>query len=270
MADPKTQAPRGRCRRHGAAPWTVAVLHGGPGAAGEVAPVVEALSARRGVLEPHQRAPSVAGQLAELAAQLDAQGAGPLALVGHAWGAWLAWLFAARHPERVTRLVLVSAPPFAERYAGGILPARMRRLDPAARREVAALLGALDLGASVADVALTRFAAILERADAVDPLPQLAAAAPIDPTLYRQVWPEATALRRSGALLEAGRLLRCPVVAIHGADDPHPAAGVTEPLGEALADFRAVVLPECGHRPWLERQARAAFFEALEAALAAG
>ncbi len=33
-------------RRHGAPPFTAAVLHGGPGAAGEMAPVAQELAAR--------------------------------------------------------------------------------------------------------------------------------------------------------------------------------------------------------------------------------
>jgi pimeloyl-ACP methyl ester carboxylesterase len=54
------------------------------------------------------------------------------------------------------------------------------------------------------------------------------------------------------------------VVAIHGDHDPHPAAGVQEPLSATLAQFRFILLERCGHRPWIERQARDAFYEALE------
>ena len=43
-------------RRHGEPPFTVVVVHGGPGAGGEMAPVARSLAARRGVLEPIQTA----------------------------------------------------------------------------------------------------------------------------------------------------------------------------------------------------------------------
>ena len=62
------------------------------------------------------------------------------------------------------------------------------------------------------------------------------------------------------------RRICCPVVAIHGAYDPHPAEGVEKPLSAALREFRFVLLDRCGHTPWLERHARAAFYEAIEGA----
>lgn len=49
--------------------------------------------------------------------------------------------------------------------------------------------------------------------------------------------------------------IKCPVVAIHGDYDPHPAEGVQDPLSAALERFRFVLLNNCGHRPWMERQA---------------
>jgi len=70
-------------------------------------------------------------------------------------------------------------------------------------------------------------------------------------------------LRRSNRLLELGRKIRCPVVAIHGDYDPHPAAGVKEPLSRVLRDFRFVLLENCGHYPWRERLARDEFYSVL-------
>jgi len=54
-------------RRYGKAPYLVAVVHGGPGAAGAMAPVARELGADRGVLEPLQTAMTVDGQVDELA-----------------------------------------------------------------------------------------------------------------------------------------------------------------------------------------------------------
>ena len=50
-------------RMHGLAPYGVAVVHGGPGAEGEMRPVARKLSVDRGVLEPLQTETSVNGQL---------------------------------------------------------------------------------------------------------------------------------------------------------------------------------------------------------------
>ena len=50
---------------------------------------------------------------------------------------------------------------------------------------------------------------------------------------------------------------------IHGASDPHPVLGVTRPLEEAGLAPRVHLLADCGHTPWIERQARDRFFALL-------
>ncbi len=53
-------------RKYGKAPFAIVVVHGGPGARGEMAPVARELSTHGGVLEPLQTATSVEGQVEEL------------------------------------------------------------------------------------------------------------------------------------------------------------------------------------------------------------
>ena len=53
-------------RKYGHSPYTVAVVHGGPGAPGEMAPVARELSSITGVLEPLQTKYSLEGQVQEL------------------------------------------------------------------------------------------------------------------------------------------------------------------------------------------------------------
>ena len=71
------------------------------------------------------------------------------------------------------------------------------------------------------------------------------------------------ALRQSGQLLQHGTRITCPVVAIHGDYDPHPIAGVQKPLSRVLQNFRCTLLEHCGHKPWIEKHARAAFYRIL-------
>ena len=59
------------------------------------------------------------------------------------------------------------------------------------------------------------------------------------------------------------REITCPVIAIHGDYDPHPARGVKLPLGKELKNFRFVLLQKCGHRPWIERNAAEEFYRIL-------
>jgi pimeloyl-ACP methyl ester carboxylesterase len=82
--------------------------------------------------------------------------------------------------------------------------------------------------------------------------------------IFQSVWKDAAELRRNGELLELGKLIKCPVVAIHGDYDPHPAAGVQEPLSAVLESFRFILLKNCGHMPWIERQARDRFYGILK------
>jgi len=253
-------------RAHGEPPYRAAVIHGGPGAGGEMAPVARVLATRRGVLEPIQTAHSVDGQVGELREVLVREAALPAVLVGFSWGAWLSFILAARYPGLVGKLVLVSSGPFAASYARGIHPARLERLTEDERDAFETCRAAVSRGtAGEKDVALRRLGALARKADAYDPLP----APPDQPVVpdaavFWSVWPEAADLRERGELLRLGQRIRCPVVAIHGDYDPHPAAGVREPLAAMLEDFQFILLDRCGHEPWRERQAREAFFRILD------
>ena len=61
-------------RRYGHKPFNVAVIHGGPGAPGEMAPIARELSSSTGVLEPLQTAMTIEGQVQELKAILKKNG----------------------------------------------------------------------------------------------------------------------------------------------------------------------------------------------------
>jgi pimeloyl-ACP methyl ester carboxylesterase len=77
--------------------------------------------------------------------------------------------------------------------------------------------------------------------------------------IFKSVWEDAHELRRSGKLLKLGKKVTCPVVAIHGDFDPHPFEGVKEPLSGVVKDFRFILLDKCGHKPWIEREAKERF-----------
>ena len=103
-------------RWYGSVGPLVAVLHGGPGAPGEMAPLARALAARGyRVLEPLQRrsgGPSLT--VARHVADLDEVLSPGVALVGWSWGAMLGLSFAAAHPERVRCLALVGCGTYDE------------------------------------------------------------------------------------------------------------------------------------------------------------
>lgn len=262
-------------RRYGKPPWSVAVLHGGPGAPGSVAGLARKLSAGAGVLEPIQTRLSVEDLVAELRGQLEGVVREPIVLVGHSWGAWLALLYAARYPMTARRLVLVGSGPLAASYAGRIAERRKARLtaeqNAAYEDAVAALRG--EANPQLRDAAMRRLKELTEISDNCWPLPtspkEERDALPFDARQHAAVWAEAARLRGEGELLRAAGKVRCPVTVLHGEDDPHPVAGVVEPLGEAGVKPDIHLFPRCGHCPFRERFAADAFFAALMPLLSA-
>ncbi len=257
-------------RRYGNPPYGVAVVHGGPGARGEMAPVARKLSKKWGVLEPLQTATSVQGQVEELKTALETAGDLPITLVGFSWGAWLSFIFAAEYPEMVRKLILVGSGPFEERRAASIAETRSSRLSEGERAEVESIVWILespDADSEDKSSALARMGTLFSKADSYDPA--ISETANIDLRVdlradaYQAVWKEAAELRRTGELLELGKRIECPVVAIHGEYDPHPAEGVSSPLSAVLKSFRFVLLERCGHVPWIERRAQEKFYEIL-------
>ena len=103
---------KNKLRTYGKPPFNVTVIHGGPGTAGGMAPLARELALRHGVLEPLQTASTIAGQVEELKELLEESANLPVTLVGHSWGAWLGYIFAARHPGLVKKLILVSSGGF--------------------------------------------------------------------------------------------------------------------------------------------------------------
>ncbi len=254
-------------RTWGKPPYKVAVIHGGPGAPGSAAPVARELAKDRGVLEPLQIKDTLEGQIEELRAILEENASLPVILIGHSWGAMLAFILTARYPEIVKKLILVGSGPFEEKYADSITPERLNRLTEAERVEVFKLTDIINDPASPdKDGPMARLGELFARADAYDALPREKEPEPlpVSEAINRRVWAEAKLLRTSGELLKTGEKIKCPVVAIHGDYDPHLAAGVQEPLARVLKDFRFILLERCGHEPWIERHARDKFFEVLK------
>lgn len=246
-------------RTYGQVPYTVVLLHGGPGVSGEMAPVAQELSGKFGVLEPLQTRDSVDGQVEELKLALEEMAAPPVHLAGYSWGAWLGLLLAARHPTLVKKLILISSGPFEEKYAFQTMKTRLQRLSKKEREDVEFLMARPE-----DPLAFGLMGELLAKADFYDPLPVRSEGLELRPEIYKNVWKEAAELRKSGKLLEEAKNLKCPVVAIHGDHDPHPAEGVQKPLSKILKDFRFILLEKCGHTPWMEKRARDVFFAALE------
>lgn len=256
-------------RAYGAAPYRVAVIHGGPGAPGSVAPVARELAREYGVLEPLQTADSLDGQVEELRAVLEEYATLPVTLIGSSWGAMLAFIVAGRYPALVRKLILVGSGVYREEYAAHIDDVRMARLSEADKQRIAALDARLaDPTEQDRNGIMAQLGELFTRSDTYDPITLESELVEAQFEINQRVWADAVQFRRSGELLALGHNITCPVVAIHGDYDPHPPEGIRDVLAPVLKDFRFILLAHCGHEPWRERQARDAFFALLRQELA--
>jgi pimeloyl-ACP methyl ester carboxylesterase len=251
-------------RIYGSVPFNIAVIHGGPGAPGEMAPVARELSSFRGVLEPLQTATTLEGQVQELKAVLEKNGDLPVTLIGFSWGAMLSFIFTARYPSFVKKLILIGSGAYEEKYAQNIMTTRLSRLSEEEKAEALSLMETLnDPAIEDKNTPMARLGKLISKADSYDPLPHDSEILECQYDIYQSVWDQASKIRSSGELLELGKRIQCPVVAIHGDYDPHPPEGIKDPLSSVLRDFRFILLEKCGHCPWIERGARDRFYDIL-------
>ena len=254
-------------RLHGAFPYRVAVIHGGPGAPGTVSSLARKLGCSRGVIEPFQTAHSVRGQIAELHEQLGSHADPPVVLIGHSWGAWLSWLFAAEYPSCVSRLILAACPAFDPSYLPEMQSRRLAKLSSAERDEYLSLVELLQNPSSESSSRLSRLGELARKADHVciddtdenreDPVA-------VDGEGYRQVWGEASRMRETGEILSFASSIRCPVCVIHGLEDSTPIEGVVRPIEPLLPGLSVHGIPRAGHYPWKERYASELFYDVLD------
>ena len=246
-------------RRIGSGPETV-VLHGGPGAHHDyLLPGFDSLSPGRTLIyydqrgggrSPVDRSVPVGWpeHVADLEALRDTWGLDRLSLVGYSWGGLLALLYAVHHPERVSRLGLVSPAP-VWRDARNRFEAEFakRNTDPALQAERKALR---ESGLREADLD-----AYQKRLFELSVVPYFH-----DPARARELTPFRVTGRTQQEVWEtlgefdlrpALRALRVPAIVLHGTSDPIP-PDASATLAECLrAPFHPV--ERCGHVPYVEQ-----------------
>lgn len=253
-------------RKYGKPPYTVAVIHGGPGAGGGMAPIAVELSTKWGILEPIQTKTSITGQIEELKQVLESHRDDSMTLIGSSWGAWLITFLAAEYPDLVKKLILVGAGPYDEKYTKEFQANRLSRLSVTERAEFQKIINFLaNPFTEGKEKLIKRLGELASKTDDFDPidLPHDPQEIPFNADIYAGVWPQAVRWRKNGKLIELASKVQCPVVAIHGDYDPHPAEGVKLPLSNVVSNFQFYLLEKCGHEPWKEKHARQFFFEIL-------
>ena len=240
------------CREYGKLPYKVIVVHGGPGAPGCCAGICRGLADEFGVLEYLQCKNSIQELIEELHSIVIQYNLSKIVLVGHSWGAWLSFIFAAKHPQYVSKLILIDSGPFEIKYLPLLHKSRNRQNIPLEQLKdiKKANLYSKDFEYNPDNYCL---------------LPDIESdMINFNKSQYELLMNEIRPMRANGELLNFSNLIECPVVAIHGKKDPHPWEGVKIPLESRLTNFKMFTIDKCGHDPWEEYYARDEFFSILK------
>jgi pimeloyl-ACP methyl ester carboxylesterase len=232
------------------------ILHGAWVATDYTAPLAAELSPVFATIRYQQRglSPSVTSgpfdverAVSDAVCILDGLGIGPVWLIGHSWGGYLAMRIAAAHPEHALGVVAIgtlgAVPP-----DGGLadLSSRIERRLSATE---SATLGALGANADFNDSFPLCWNAYFARP----------AAATTFPSWLRVNHRASVDLAASVAgefmdtpLCERLSTVACPVVFVHGRQDPLPWKEA-EKTAAFVADAQLAVIEDCGHFIWLEK-----------------
>jgi pimeloyl-ACP methyl ester carboxylesterase len=246
----------------------VVVLHGGPAAAGEAAPIARGLADSFRVLEPWQRGSSelpltVARHVADLHELVEGrcEGSRP-ALVGESWGAMLALAYAATHPASAGPIVLIGCGTFDSAARARMLANLEQRMDEDTRRR----LERLPKEFSDPKEMLKKRYELTRTLYMVDPVATDQGnedCESFDVLAHNETWEDMVRLQEEGVYPAAFAAIRSPVLMLHGAGDPHPGQMIRASLEPYLPQLEYREWERCGHSPWLERAVRDQFFAVL-------
>lgn len=254
-----------KVRQYGDHGAFVIVLHGGPAAPGYMKPVAIELAKQFRVIEPFQRGSSekpltVAQHVQDLQDVIASYcGKEKPLLVGHSWGAMLALAWAAEYPETPKGLVLVGSGSFDERTRERMQAIRESRMDATFRRH----LEQLTKKHPKPNVRLAVLGGVYQRLDSVDLIRVRNHLHPCDAIAHEQTWNDMMRQQRAGVYPQTFVSIGCPVIMLHGDDDPHSGVMIRESLTPYLPQLEYVSWAHCGHYPWLEKTAYESFYETL-------
>lgn len=248
-------------RLYGKKPYSIVLVHGGPGAIGSLKGFAKDLNERTGVgvVEAIQSKYSITKLIEELYHQIIDNCDEKVTLIGHSWGAWLIALFAEKYPEKVERIILVGSGPLEDKYVSEIGLRRKQNMS-----EDNSLIFQRLVNNEVTDEDMEKIPKIFEQSDNFClENRELHSADKTDSKMHNVIWDEAAKLRTSGELLEVFKKITCKIYLVQGDKDPHPVNGVTIPLQENSVMCEAYILENCGHSPFMEKYAKDNFYKIL-------
>lgn len=261
-----TEGPRVlRLREYGTSGPLVVLLHGGPGAGWYLAPLARGLADAFRIIEPLQRRSggeplTVAAHVADLEELVELHcGGAQAAFVGHSWGAMLALVYAAQHPERVQSVVLIGCGTFDPAARAHMRTTIEERMDDHLKRRIEGLTQECP----DPDERLSVFGNLMLSPCSYDADVGESEVAVCDSRGHEETWQDMLRLQEMAVYPSGFAAIDAPVLMIHGATDPHPGRLIRASLQPHLARLEYRQLERCGHYPWLERAARSEFFAVL-------
>lgn len=253
-------------RSYGTEGPRVVVLHGGPGAQGSAIGLAQELQDRFRVIEPIQRRSGIVPLTVQQHVEdLAAVAPVPATVVGWSWGAMLALSFAARYPERVRAIALIGCGTYDPASRAAFHKSMQERLESPKYRTLDALMAKLqaERDPRERDRLYTEMGELSMKAQSFDPLEPIPNAMTADAAGYLETWQDVLRLQREGREPAAFLSIRCPVIMLHGEDDPHPGLSTRDVLRKVIPQLEFVGFARCGHEPWRERHAREVFLRTL-------
>jgi pimeloyl-ACP methyl ester carboxylesterase len=262
--------PLADTRSYGHRGPVVFVLHGGPGAPGYMEPVARELGDGFTAIEVLQRTGadgglSVERHVSDLRDIVATYGQGePALIVGHSWGAMLAMAYGAAHPETLGGLMLIGSGTFDTASRQRLAELRQERLGESGR----AAMARLKTSSLIVTDRMKRSAGLLFKTDSHDLAEIGTPASAFDVLGHDASWDDMMRLQSDGTYPAAYSGIACPVLMLHGEQDPHPGHMIRDSLTPHVPQLAYVELDRCGHYPWLERHARDRFYQAVRGWLA--
>lgn len=184
---------------------------------------------------------------------------GSVVLLGHSWGTVLALEYALRHPERVSRLILMNpAPASADDYKQLRKEWLEKRPEDMERRKAIAASAAYQQGDPEAVTAYYRihFKPALARSEDYEKIIARMRASFTSPGVLKARAVEARLMNETWSLPDYNLLpqlkkVSVPTLVIYGDHEFIP-AGTAEHITQAMANARMVTLKDCGHFSYME------------------
>ncbi len=203
---------------------------------------------------------SIASEIEDLERLRVYFGLESVAVLGHSWGGLLAMEYAIRHPQRLSRLILMNTAPASRRDYLRFRQDRLERAaDDMARLKALASTARYQQGDLEADAEYYRihYRAALRQPEHIERVVKrlrlgftqdgIRKARAIEDRLMSETW-----LASEYDLLPGLERLRIPTLVIHGEDDFVPVDCAAH-IAQAIPGARFVLLRDCGHFSYLER-----------------